>query len=749
MSELVVGIYCRGQGAALAASLRALWAGTDHGFTPLLLLDGPQPPLPSTWETLPRLSSLEVLGQGAFINAMKAAMPARVYGFIEAGTLVAPGCIDALLAALLAAPANGLAGPSSNRGWNEQAQLLDERLGLAEQAHSLAGEGQASQYLKPLYSLGGFCLLIKAEVLTHLGGVDEGYGAAPGWEMDTNIRAARLGWQGLWVKEALAIRAASSDTDAALLAGKRRYQKRFCGQWNMEEERLSCAHCLGDNCPHFAHQPMPGATLNASAPAFLPAKAMAAPLVSCVMPTKGRPAWLAQSVRYFLAQDHPNKELVIVFDQPADLGALACHPSVRLVASKDDTSIGAKRQLGNQHARGDFIVQWDDDDWYSSRRLSRQLWPLHLGLADVTALTQTGFFDVDASQCWQVTPCLYRQLFHGAVAGGTLAYRRSLWQQAPGYPPASLGEDARFLKHLEQRGAELLAIGAGEDFLYLRHGLNSWRFVPGYLDAKAWSLRPLPRRFAADKAFYKAMKQRPLLSCIMPTANRPGFAKEAINAFLAQDYPHKELVIVDDGHDDLRHLVPPHPAIRYHRIAPGLSLGAKRNRCCELASGHIIAHWDDDDWRAPDWLSRQVALLEKSGADLCGLAALFFAEPATGRCWQYRYDGEPPWAAGGTLCYWRRYWLAHPFSDRQIGEDNAFVWEPGCKLALSDYELGYIATVHGANTSPKATDGARWHPCSEAQRRQLWALMGAQEAGAADKATAEMAGKLSSHEWGE
>lgn len=156
MSELVIGIYCRGQSAALAASLRALWAGTDTDFTPLLLLDGPQPPLPSTWETLPRLTSLEMLGQGAFINAMKADMPAKVYGFIEAGTLVAPGCIDALLAALLSAPANGLAGPSSNRGWNEQAQLLDERLSLAEQAHSLAGEGQASQYLKPLYSLGAF-----------------------------------------------------------------------------------------------------------------------------------------------------------------------------------------------------------------------------------------------------------------------------------------------------------------------------------------------------------------------------------------------------------------------------------------------------------------------------------------------------------------------------------------------------------------------------------------------------------------
>ncbi len=40
---------------------------------------------------------------------------------------------------------------------------------------------------------------------------------------------------------------------------------------------------------------------------------------------------------------------------------------------------------------------------------------------------------------------------------------------------------------------------------------------------------------------------QPLVSCIMPTANRQRFIPTAISLFLRQDYPEKELVIIDDG----------------------------------------------------------------------------------------------------------------------------------------------------------------------------------------------------------
>src|ERR1700733_1523991 len=117
------------------------------------------------------------------------------------------------------------------------------------------------------------------------------------------------------------------------------------------------------------------------------------------------------------------------------------------------------------------------------------------------------------------------------------------------------------------------------------------------------------------------MKSRltPFASCIMPTANRRRFVPFAFQQFLNQDYNPKELVIVDDGDDPIEDLVPRDAAFTYLRIQPGLSLGAKRNLACRMASGDVILHWDDDDWYAPSRITRQVSSLESRGLDLCGI----------------------------------------------------------------------------------------------------------------------------------
>src|SRR5262249_23901876 len=89
-----------------------------------------------------------------------------------------------------------------------------------------------------------------------------------------------------------------------------------------------------------------------------------------------------------------------------------------------------------------------------------------------------------------------------------------------------------------------------------------------------------------------------LVSCIMPTADRRKFVPKAISYFQAQDYPNKELIIIDDGAESAVDLVPNDPLIRYIRLYAKKTVGAKRNMACEEARGEIIAHWDDDDWMA-------------------------------------------------------------------------------------------------------------------------------------------------------
>ena len=76
------------------------------------------------------------------------------------------------------------------------------------------------------------------------------------------------------------------------------------------------------------------------------------------------------------------------------------------------------------------------------------------------------------------------------------------------------------------------------------------------------------------------MKDPPLVSCIMPTYNRRRFVPLAIGYFLRQDYPNRELIIVDDGTDPVQDLVPDDPRIRYMSLEAKHSIGAKRNLAC-------------------------------------------------------------------------------------------------------------------------------------------------------------------------
>jgi hypothetical protein len=201
-----------------------------------------------------------------------------------------------------------------------------------------------------------------------------------------------------------------------------------------------------------------------------------------------------------------------------------------------------------------------------------------------------------------------------------------------------------------------------------------------------------------------------LVSCIMPTANRRHFVPEAIACFLRQDYASCELLILDDGAEAVEDLVPDEPRVRYVRCEPGLTLGGKRNRACELAAGEIIAHWDDDDWYPPNRLSRQVIALIDRDADVCGSSRLYYRDTDRTRAWEYAYQRPGrPWVAGNTLAYRRVAWERTRFRDVRVGEDSHFVWRhAGSRVVdLADPRL-CVGTIHPGNTSPKRPAGTYW-----------------------------------------
>lgn len=198
----------------------------------------------------------------------------------------------------------------------------------------------------------------------------------------------------------------------------------------------------------------------------------------------------------------------------------------------------------------------------------------------------------------------------------------------------------------------------------------------------------------------------------MPTAGREQFVPKAVEYFRRQDYPRKELVVVDDGDVPVRNLLYGSGRVVYIRLHQRKQVvGVKRNHACDAANGDIIVHWDDDDWYAPDWISRQVKTLIDEQADICGLDKVFFYDPTLSNCWQYVYpENEQKWVYGATLAYWKKFWHSHRFGNMHIGEDNHFVWHSGGRVAAHSHHYGFMAIIHAHNTSRKETGNVRWVP---------------------------------------
>jgi Methyltransferase domain/Glycosyl transferase family 2 len=214
----------------------------------------------------------------------------------------------------------------------------------------------------------------------------------------------------------------------------------------------------------------------------------------------------------------------------------------------------------------------------------------------------------------------------------------------------------------------------------------------------------------------------PLVSCIMPTANRPHLVPQAIAYFLRQTYANRELLILDDGSESVADLIPADPRIRYLRMSEKKSMGTKHNLACEMARGEIIAHWDDDDWMSDNRLSYQVGeLLSRPPNSLVGLSRLIYYDPRKNSSWEYVYPpGQRAWVCGNTFCYRKPVWQRNPFPSRNEGADTVWVWglKDAAISAHPDHSF-YISIIHTKNTSPKRTNQPRWIPYSADHVRNL------------------------------
>ena len=114
----------------------------------------------------------------------------------------------------------------------------------------------------------------------------------------------------------------------------------------------------------------------------------------------------------------------------------------------------------------------------------------------------------------------------------------------------------------------------------------------------------------------------PRVSVVVPTFNRAGPLREALDSIQMQTFPDWECVVVDDGSDDetpeiLASRAAADPRIHRLRIEHGGSPGRSRNAGIAGSRGEFVAFLDDDDAWMPAKLDRQLSLLNSEpGAGL-------------------------------------------------------------------------------------------------------------------------------------
>ncbi len=110
----------------------------------------------------------------------------------------------------------------------------------------------------------------------------------------------------------------------------------------------------------------------------------------------------------------------------------------------------------------------------------------------------------------------------------------------------------------------------------------------------------------------------PTVTVIIPTYNRAGFLKEAIDSVFAQDFCDFELIVVDDGStDETPQVLAPYPNIRVLR-QHRRGVSAARNSGISATTGRFVAFLDSDDLWLPQKLSAQVAFFKtQPGALAC------------------------------------------------------------------------------------------------------------------------------------
>src|SRR5579875_1530717 len=186
--------------------------------------------------------------------------------------------------------------------------------------------------------------------------------------------------------------------------------------------------------------------------------------VSCIMATRNRENFLRAALRYFNRQTYADCVLLVLDDSDRSLEHVCAGcPRLKYMRMAPGTPLGTKLNEGIRATNSNLILKLDDDDYYDPRFVER-------------AVRAIDGFDIVAWDCYLVWIRARNELHysgHGWAAGGTLLFRRSVWEATP-FRSIPSGVDFHFLR--DHSAARLNTICEPELYIAIRHEAHTWRW---------------------------------------------------------------------------------------------------------------------------------------------------------------------------------------------------------------------------------------------------------------------------------
>jgi glycosyltransferase involved in cell wall biosynthesis len=191
--------------------------------------------------------------------------------------------------------------------------------------------------------------------------------------------------------------------------------------------------------------------------------------VSCLVVTANRKDLLRRSLLSLKNQTHKNIELVVIDNGEETVDELMeMFPEEQVnytyIQPSPDNILGDLRNISLEKATGNYMICWDDDDWFHPKRIETQLNVLNSGF-DACCL-EGNIFHID-------TPDLINHPYIGRLPDGSPSSIMHRRDDEIRYPSLRRGEDTVYLNQwIEKHRYKMLDLSYAYLFVRVFHGSN-------------------------------------------------------------------------------------------------------------------------------------------------------------------------------------------------------------------------------------------------------------------------------------